>query len=748
MISSNLSHDSHGSGASLSETPDLSRFVETCKDGSHAAQLMVGGIRCASCAFLIENALNKETGVDARVNLTTRRLALRWQGDASRGRELAQKVVALGYKITPFDPAALKSDDRAEETFLLRCMAVAGFATGNIMLLSVALWSSSEKTMGVATHDLMHALQALIAIPATIYSGRPFFRSALEALCHGRTNMDVPISVALVLTTCMSAFEALHHGAYAYFDSAVMLLFLLLIGRWLDRRTRGRAKAAAESLLAMMAGNATIRTDEARTKLVPIRELQSGMLLLVAAGEKIAADGVVEKGRSEIDPSFITGETLTSPVREGTRVYGGMVNVVAPVEVRITAASGQSLLGEVIKLMEKAEQGHAHYVRLADRVARFYTPVVHILALGTFLVWRFALGGDWQQALLNAMTVLIITCPCALGLAVPAVQVLASGALFKRGMLLKSSDALERLAEVDAIVFDKTGTLTKGTPCLANPAEIGSRNMQIAASMAAYSRHPLAKCLHGMYGGKFLQLDVREYPGEGLETRLQDGKCVRLGKREWAAPAVGGETEGGMELWLAIEGEPPLRFAFEDDLRADAREIIAQLKRQGYALALLSGDREEVAQAVANELGIENVRARVTPLDKNIAIEELRRKGKKVLMVGDGLNDAPALAAADVSMSPSSALDITQNAADLVFQGNMLAPVAQALAIAKRAHLLVKQNFVLSLGYNLLAVPLAMAGLVTPLIAAVAMSSSSILVVANAQRVADKRNTSFSSRIS
>ncbi|MER2520798.1 MAG: heavy metal translocating P-type ATPase [Bdellovibrionales bacterium] len=717
---------------------DLSRFVEIDKDGMRALQLMVGGIRCASCAFLIENTLNKEPDVNARVNLTSRRLTVRWRGEASRGDELAQIVAALGYKVTPFDAKTLKNDDRSEETFLLRCLAVSGFATGNIMLLSVALWSATEKTMGISTRDLMHALQALIAIPTTIYAGRPFFRPAWEALRHGRTNMDVPISVALVLTTAMSVFEGTQHGTYAYFDSVVMLLFLLLIGRWLDRRTRGRAKAAAENLLMMMAGTATIRSEDGKSRLIPIRELQSGMLLLVAMGEKIAADGVVEKGRSEIDPSFITGETLTQPVQEGSAVYGGMVNLLAPMEIRITAASGKSLLGEVIKLMEKAEQGHARYVRLADRVARYYTPVVHILALGTFLIWRFALGGDWQQALLNAMTVLIITCPCALGLAVPAVQVLASGHLFKRGMLLKSADALEKLAAVDAIVFDKTGTLTRGTPRLVNPAEIGARNMQVAASMAAYSRHPLAKCLHGMYGGKFLPMTVKETPGEGLEARLEDGKIIRLGKREWATPQRQA-TEGGMELWLAIEDAQPVRFAFEDDLRADSREVIAALKKQGYMLTLLSGDREDVAQAVAKELGIEDVRARVTPLDKNNAIESLRKQGKRVLMVGDGLNDAPALAAADVSMSPSSALDITQNAADIVFQGDKLMPVAEALATAKRAHRLVKENFALSLLYNLLAVPLAMVGLVTPLIAAIAMSSSSILVVANAQRVARKQ---------
>ncbi len=729
-IAPTSSEPSSGSSPALR---DLGRFVEDEKDGGHVLYLMVDGMRCASCAFLIENTLNKEPGVAARVNLTTKRLALRWQGERSRGQELAARVAALGYKPTPYDAGALDQGDAKEERFLLRCLAVAGFASGNIMLLSVALWSSSGETMGIATRDLFHMLSGLIAIPAMIYAGRPFFRSAVEALTHGRTNMDVPISVALLLTTFMSLFETMRHGSYAYFDSVVMLLFLLLIGRWLDRRTRGRARAAAESLLMMMAGTATV-LDDGQARLLPIRELQSGLLLQVAAGEKIAADGVIENGASEVDPSFITGETEALAVKTGDAVYGGMVNLVAPVTVRITAAREHSLLGEVIRLMEKAEQGHAQYVRLADKVARAYTPVVHGLALATFLMWWLGFGSDWQPALMNAMTVLIITCPCALGLAVPAVQVLASSRLFRQGMLLKSADALERMASIDTIVFDKTGTLTAGRPRLANPQEIGSRNMQIAASLAAHSRHPLARSLHGMYGGKLLPMEVSEQAGQGLEA-VHEGKKLRLGRRDWCAPDAAPPDDGRQELWLAADGAGLARFAFEDDLRADAAEVVAALKKKGYGIVLLSGDRDAPAAAVGAALGIEDVRARVTPVDKTAAVEELRKKGRRVLMVGDGLNDASALMAADASMSPSSALDITQNAADIVFRGDRLAPVPEALEVARRSHRLVKQNFILSFLYNALAVPMAMAGLVTPLIAAVAMSGSSLAVVANAQRL-------------
>jgi Cu2+-exporting ATPase len=711
---------------------DVTRFVVNEKDGGHVLHMMVEGMRCASCAFLIEDTLNKEAEVAARVNLTTRRLSLRWRGDAVRANMLLKKVSAIGYKLMPFDAAQIEDADSREEKFLLRCLAVAGFASGNIMMLSIGLWSSTEQTMGMATRDFLHWLSALIAIPTVLFAGRPFFRSAWGALRHKRTNMDVPISVALTLTTGMSLFEVITHGEYAYFDSVTMLLFLLLIGRYLDRRTRGKARAAAQDLLMMMAGTATV-VEDGQMRLLPIRELQSGMLLHIASGEKIAADGVVESGTSEVDPSFISGETLTLPVTGGTRVFGGMVNVSAPLTVRLSASSGDSLLGEVIRLMEKAEQGHAHYVRIADRIARYYTPVVHFLAAVTFITWCFILGRTWQPSLLAAMTVLIITCPCALGLAVPAVQVLTSGRLFRRGMLLKSADAIERMAQVDTIVFDKTGTLTQGRPRLANPAQIGSRNMQLAVSMAAHSKHPLARALHDMYGGKLVEMNVAEFPGQGLEAH-HEGKLMRLGRRDWCGDNAAA-ADDSPELWLGVEGETPVRFAFADELRSDAALVIGELRRRGYQLHLLSGDREPAVAAVAASLGLTEFHARVSPIDKAAKIDALRKLGRTVMMVGDGLNDAPALASADVSMSPSSALDIAQNAADIVFQGDKLAPVIEALTVAIRAERLVKQNFILSFAYNVVAVPIAMIGLVTPLVAAVAMAGSSILVVLNAQRI-------------
>jgi len=711
---------------------DLSHFVVKDKDDENTLYMLIDGMHCANCAFRIEAELNHQPDVKARVNVTQRRLSLTWRGPSTRANALIKSATDLGYKLTPFEQNKMEVGDKHEERSLLRCVGIAGFASGNIMLLSVSLWSASPTTMGIATHDFMHWISALISIPTIIYAGRPFFRSAFQALFHGRTNMDVPISVALILTTLMSLFETVHHGPYAYFDSVTMLLFLLLIGRYLDRRTRGKARTAAQDLLMMMSGTATI-IENGQQQLVPIRDLQSGMLLQVAVGEKIAVDGILEAGSSDIDPSFISGETIIQPVSTGTQVFGGMINLTSPISVRITATSGNSLLGETIKLMEKAEQGHARYVRIADRIARFYTPVVHILALATFLIWWLGVGLAWQPALLIATTVLIITCPCALGLAVPTVQVLTSGRLFREGMLVKSADAVERMAKVDTIVFDKTGTLTAGHPKLANPNKIGSRNMQLAASLAAQSRHPLARALTAIYGGKIIPLLAQEFPGQGLEATVE-GKVLRLGRRDWCGD-MSAEADDRPELWLHVEGESPCRFIFTDELRTDAAAILRELRGRGYTLSLLSGDRLPAVKRVAETLGITDFQAHMTPIEKYQTIEALRHAGKHVLMVGDGLNDAAALAAADVSMSPSSALDITQNAADIVFRGEKLTPILAALLLCKRANKLVIENFVLSLGYNIIAVPMAMLGHVTPLIAAVAMAGSSILVVLNAQRL-------------
>lgn len=722
---------------------DVASYVQRDEGGARRLHLMVEGLHCGGCVRKIESALQPLDGVrEARVNLTTRRMSLAWDGPSARGGELARRIEDLGFKVMPYEPARLTADDARQERELLRCMAVAGFAAANVMLLSVAVWAGHVDGMGPATRTLMHWFSALIAMPAIVYAGRPFFRSALSALKARTTNMDVPISLAVLLASGMSLVETMNQGKHAYFDSAVMLLFFLLIGRYLDRRARGKARSAAERLLALGAQAVTVVAEGGKRLLLKPEQVEPGMRVLAAAGERIAVDGRVLSGESELDSSLITGESLPSRAVAGDRVFAGTLNVAAPLMLEVTATGEKTLLAEIVRLMEVAEQRRARFVSLADRMARVYAPVVHLLALFTFLGWWQFGGLEWQPALMIAIAVLIITCPCALGLAVPAVQVIASGRLLRKGLLLKSGTALERLAVVDSLVFDKTGTLTLGRPELTDLV-IEPEALEVAASLAAASRHPLARAVARAAPDVPAAEGVKELPGCGLLLETPEGE-VRLGSRRWTAVESDDEDQNagdgeGPELWLTRPGKAPQRFAFTDRPRPDAAKVVADLKRQGLQVELLSGDRQQTVAAVAADLDIPVWRAELAPGDKVARLEALAAEGRKVMMVGDGLNDAPALAAASVSLSPSSAVDISQTAADAVFQGDALTPVLDLLEVATRSDRLVKQNFALALFYNLCAIPLAVAGFVTPLIAAVAMSGSSIIVICNALRLAGRR---------
>ena len=710
---------------------DYAALVQHGDDGIDRLYLMVDGLHCAACVWLIESVLARHPGVvAARLNMTTRRLRLEWRAAEADANVLVAAITALGYRVAPFDPARLADTQSQTERTLLRSLAVAGFAAGNVMLLSVAIWAGHFQDMGPATRDLMHWVSALIALPAIAYAGQPFFRSALSALAARRTNMDVPISIGVVLTAGVSLLETMRGGPHAYFDSAITLLFFLLIGRYLDARARGKVRGTAEHLLALNASAVTVLQADGGTKLLPVERITPGMIVLVAAGGRVPVDGRITDGRSDIDTSLITGESLPGHAGPGDIVHAGTLNLTAPLKLTVTAVGEGTLLAEIVRLTETAEQGRARYVALADRVSRLYAPVVHLLALIAFIGWVTLGDIAWQPALMIAVAVLIITCPCALALAVPSVQVLATGRLMRRGILLKSATALERLVEIDRVVFDKTGTLTLGRPELI-AGDTPPEALKLAARIAAASRHPLAQALVRAAPGATAPDGVREEPGAGLVWG-----DIRLGSRRWTG--VSGDTAAdtdGPELWLARPGEAPVRFRFRDTLRADVAGVVAALKARGITLSLLSGDRAGSVAAVADAAGIADWRAECLPADKVTAIAGWVAAGEKVLMVGDGLNDAPALAAATVSLSPASAAEISQNAADAVFQGERLSPILEILAVAARADRLVRQNFAIALGYNALAVPLAMAGYVTPLIAAIAMSTSSILVIGNALRL-------------
>ncbi len=715
---------------------DLSPFEEKLESDHVRMRFLVDGIHCGACINTIETALLKLEGVDeSRVNFSTSRLVVSWDETKTNVIEILTALAAKGYRGVPYSAALLDSGKDDRDKVLLKSMAVAGFAASNVMLLSVSVWAGHSSDMGPHTRSLMHWISAIIAIPAIIYSGRVFFESALSALKQGRTNMDVPISLAVTLATVMSLSETMRGAEHAYFDSAITLMFFLLVGRYLDHRARGKARAVAEHMLSLNATAVSVIQEDGGICVVTPDKVNEGDQVLVASGERISVDGIISSGVSDIDSSVLTGENLPLTVGVGDRVFAGSMNLGQPLTLKVDQVGEATLLAEICRLMENAEQRRADYVTLADRIASAYAPVVHVLAAITFFGWVLFGSLGWQHALLTSVAVLIITCPCALGLAVPVVQVVAAGRLLKQGILLKTGSALERLSKVDVIIFDKTGTLTEGKLELLKQDSWSDKDLAIAAAASLFSRHPLAKALVYASGNlvKPIIKDVREETGCGM-IWMGEGGNYRLGSRNWLG-LVDDSEPTGPELWLEYPSGRTACFHFSDKLREDAKSTIKRLKKQGYELILLSGDRPASVSQVAEVLGFDDWKASCSPTEKLAIIEEKRAQGLHVAMVGDGLNDAPALTAATVSLSPSSASDISQNAADVIFQGSLLDPVAESLYVARKSERLVKQNFVMALGYNIFTIPLAVLGFVTPLVAAIAMSSSSVVVILNALRL-------------
>lgn len=723
----------------LTYTPpraDLGAFLHRQGDGRTTLDLLVPDVRCASCIAKVERAVLAVPGVAAaRVNLSHKRLTVAFDSTGGDPAVVVAALDHLGYPSTPYDVQAAGQAHDREGRELILAMAVAGFGVMNTMMFSVPIWAGLfGQELGPATRTLMMWFSGIVGAPCALYAGLPFFRSAWRSLAARRANMDVPISIGVLLTLAISFSETILRGRDVYFDAAVSLLFLLLIGRWLEHRLRARASSAAADLLALQASSATRIGAGGALSAVPVSEVAPGDLLLVRPGDRLPVDGDVVDGVSELDNSLLTGETVAVVIGPGQACHAGALNLSGAVRLRATAASADSALAAIARLVELGAQARSRYVRLADKAAAVYVPVVHTVALLTF-AGGWALGLGPREALIRAVAVLIVTCPCALGLAVPAVQITASARLFRRGVLVKSGAALERLAEVDHVVFDKTGVLTLGRPRLIDPVPAA---VALAAPLARASRHPLARALTEAACDGPAASDVVEHAGQGVEGTI-DGRRARLGR----AAFVGVESHGEVtELWFGFESDTKIRFRFEDALRPDAAETVAALRARGLAVEILSGDVEAPVARAADAAGVRTWRAVCSPHDKVAAVEALAAAGHKVLMVGDGLNDAGALAKAHAAMAPGTALEASQNAADLVFSGERLSAVVTAIDVARNARRRALENFGLAALYNVLATPAAILGFVNPFVAAIAMSASSLVVTLNALRTGAGRWTS------
>jgi Cu2+-exporting ATPase len=706
--------------------------VQAARDGRALCLLSVPGIRCGGCVATIERALTGCPGiVSARANLSLQRVRLTLANAGTDPRPAIERLESLGYTAIPIEPAGLENGaDARTAPGLLRAIAVAGFGAMNIMLLSVAVWSGADEN----ARATFHLISAAIAVPVVAYAGQPFFRSALSALRGGRLNMDVPIALAVILALALSLFETARGGEQAFFDAAVTLLFFLLIGRYMDQRMRDRARSAVAGLARLLPTEAMVRREDGSLDHLPIGAIVSGMVLHIPPGDRVPVDARIVSGTTDLDRSLVTGEAMPVAAGPGAVLESGTLNLTGGIEAAVIRPAQASFLAEMMRSLNAAETSRSTYVRVADRVARLYAPVVHLLALATFAGWTIV-GADWQRALFVAISVLIITCPCALGLAVPVAHVVAAGRLMRAGIMMKDGSALERLAQIDCAVFDKTGTLTTGQPAAAGGPD-HAPDRAAAMALAGLSLHPAARAIAAALEEPAARPKAtREVPGFGVEG-LFEGRLARLGRASWVSEiAVGGDNGEGPDPAFAFAGGPVSTFVLAESLRPHARDAVKSLEASGVPATLLSGDSAARAEAVAAALGIRNFRHGLLPAGKVAFLDDLRRAGHRPLMVGDGLNDTSALTAAHVSMTPASAADPGRAAADFVFLRDGLDAVPRAYEIARQTARRVRQNIGIAIIYNCVAIPLAVIGQVTPLIAALAMSASSIVVIANSLRL-------------
>lgn len=722
--------------------------------------LLVEGIHCAACVWLIEQGLAGTEGVvEARVNLTGRRLRLKWDSSRAKLSDLLARLGALGYAAVPFDPQAAEGSIQRENRRLLYRMAFAAFGAMNLMWISIALYAGADEG---EFRGLFHWIGFLLATPTLLYSGWPFYIGAWRGLRQLRLGMDLPIAIGASITYLYSLHVTVTGVGHVYWDTVVNFLFVILVGRYLEAMSKRHAVSATQRLLDLQPRVATLLKD-GEESIVPIRAVRMGDRMLVRPGETIPADGVVVRGESSVDESMLTGESMPVARAAGERVSAGTLNGTGVLEVEVSAVLRDSALGRIVELVEAAQASKAPIQCTADRIVPWFVAVTLGLAAVTFALW---VQQDAEKALMAATSVLIITCPCAFGLATPMAIAVASGAGARHGILVKNGAVLETLSGIDHFVFDKTGTLTEGRPRvtaaadadgpwpLDEPAAWGQARRDLLAPIAALERlseHPAARALVHLAdsaGVAYKGLPVERFeaePGFGVRG-LVGGRPVFIGTAAWLArngidpvSSDAGDAEHGQAIGApvhcAIDGVEVLRLTLRDRPRADAAETIRALRADGVQVTLLTGDRRRVAEAIAAEVGADQVIAEVLPQDKDAAIGRLQAAGQRVAMVGDGINDAPALVRADVGIAVGSGTDVSIASADIVLMTSELARVRDAGRLARRTLQVIRQNIALSIAYNLVMVPLAMAALVTPLLAAIAMPLSSLAVIGNSARI-------------
>ena len=711
--------------------------------------LLVEGIHCAACVWLIERSLAKQTDViSAEVNLTSKRLRLKWKSTTPLST-LLQLLGNIGYAAVPFDANTAEGALAKRHRSLLYRMAFAGFAMMNLMWISIALYSGADEG---EFKNWFHWISFFIATPTLLYAGYPFLRNAVIGLRQRHLTMDLPIAIGATVTYAYSSYVMMAEltQGHVYFDTVVNFLFVILVGRYLEAISKRQALSATTRLLELQPKLAT-RVAGGETTIVPIRSVNIGDLILVKPGEKIPIDGVIVDGKSAVDESLLTGESQPIVKTISDQVVAGSINGEGAFTVETKQVLRNTALSKIVDLMEDAQASKAPIQCTADKIVPWFVVITLSLAAVTFFYW---MQFDFEQALLASISVLIITCPCAFGLATPMSVAVATGVGAKEGILIKQGAALEILSQVTHFVFDKTGTLTEGalkvvTIETATQYSVESI-LQLAASVESYSEHNIAKALVCKAEQKNINLLAIQhfvsFPGQGVQGEV-DGQLILAGTRNWLSTReVAGleqwdqkletlENKGISCIYIVLDKQVLGIIGLADQLRSDAKEMVDNLQQQGLSVTILSGDKVSVVTAVTAELGDIQRQAEVMPQDKSELIKRLQRQGEIVAMVGDGVNDAPALIQADVGIALGSGTDVSIESADIVLLQNELYKVIQARYLAQKTLRTIKQNIVLSITYNIIMVPMAVISLVNPLVAAITMPISSLLVIGNAARI-------------
>jgi Cu2+-exporting ATPase len=713
----------------------LDAFTET-RDDMREATIYVGGMYCSACSWLIETTMGRQAGIRAaEVNPITHRLRLQFPADGPGLSGYLATLAGLGYEPQPLSPESTTRPEVTEQRNALKRLLVASLGMMQVMMFAVGLYSMDYQGIDPEMQHFLRLVSFFVTTPVVFYSARPFFKSAWRGVVGRKPGMDLPVSIAVGAAYAASTYATFTRGEAVWFDSVTMFVFFLTLGRFLEMRARHRSIDRSAALSSLLPNTAT-RIDANGHAIVPVSQLQAGDRLLIRAGEHVPADGFLAAGETSVDESLLTGEARPQAKTVGDELSAGSINVDGKIEMTVTTTGPDTTLGTISRLSERARYARPAFVTLADKVASYIVVALLVIAAGVATFWYFA---DPGRAFVITLSVLVVTCPCALALATPAAFAAAGSRLSQLRLLITNGNAIETLSRATLAIFDKTGTLTVGAPRISSVFVLDNAWTEkdcrlIAAALEHASTHPLARAF-ALPDRLPAVADEKIHVGRGVSGVI-DGREWRIGNADFVGGGVAA-GDGGISthVFLGVEGNPVAWFDLEDELRPDVAATLQSVRELGLKLALVSGDNRAAVEDVAARLGISEFHAECSPERKLEIIEQAQARGERVVMIGDGINDAPVLAGADTSIAPAHGALLAQTSADVIMLGDSLSPVTTAIDMSRRTMRIVRQNLAWAIVYNALALPLAAAGFVPPWAAAIGMSASSLIVVLNALRL-------------